>query len=210
MIPLALDALGAAYYAGNGHKWLCGPKGSGFLWVRADRRERIHPTIVSHGANDPRTDRPRFRLEFDWVGTADPTAVLSLPTAIDWLPTLDPGGWPGLMAANHAMALEARDRLIDGLGIQAPAPDALLGSMAAIPLSLGEGATDADGDALHDGLFAEDRVEVPVVGWPVRGARERPTDTPRRVLVRVSAQRYVESGDVERLVEALGRRVGPG
>ena len=209
MVPLALDALGAAYYAGNGHKWLCGPKGSGFLWVRADRRERIHPTIVSHGANDPRTDRARFRLEFDWVGTADPTAVLSLPAAIDWLPTLDPGGWPGLMAANRALALEARDRLIAGLGIEAPAPDPLLGSMAAVPLPLGDGATDADGDALHDALFAEDRVEVPVVGWPVRGARAHPTDTPRRVLVRFSAQRYVESGDVDRLIEALGRRVGP-
>ena len=209
MVPLALDALGAAYYAGNGHKWLCGPKGSGFLWVRADRRERIHPTIVSHGANDPRTDRARFRLEFDWVGTADPTAVLSLTAAIDWLPTLDPGGWPGLMAANRVLALEARDRLIARLGIEAPAPDPLLGSMASVPLPLGDGATDADGDALHDALFAEDRVEVPVVGWPVRGARAHPTDTPRRILVRVSAQRYVESGDVERLIEALGRRVGP-
>ena len=79
MVPLALDTLGAAYYAGNAHKWLCAPKGAGFLWVRADRRERIHPTIVSHGANATRTDRPRFQLEFDWVGHRRPDAGLDDP-----------------------------------------------------------------------------------------------------------------------------------
>src|SRR5688572_13842916 len=117
MVPLVLDDLAPAYYAGNGHKWLCAPKGAGFLWVRADRRERIHPTIVSHGANDPRTVRSRFRLEFDWVGTADPTPVLTLPAAIEWMAGLDPGGWPAVMAANHALALVARDRLAATLGV---------------------------------------------------------------------------------------------
>ncbi len=131
-VPLSLDALGAAYYTGNGHKWLCGPKGTGFLWVRADRRAVIHPTVTSHGANDPRTDRPRFQLEFDWVGTADPTGILALPAAIEWMATQEPGGWPAVMAANHALAIDGRDRLAAALGVAPPAPDDRLGAMAAL------------------------------------------------------------------------------
>lgn len=204
MVPLDLDALGAAYYAGNGHKWLCAPKGAGFLWVRADRRERIHPTIVSHGANDTRTDRSRYRLEFDWVGTADPTPALTMPAAIDWMARLDPGGWPAVMAANQAMALAARDRLAAALGVPPPAPAALIGSMAAVPIP--RLTTDTEALALHLALV-EDRIEVPVHGWPVPAARPTPTDPPRSILVRVSAQRYTEPEDVEALVAALGRRL---
>jgi isopenicillin-N epimerase len=205
MVPLTLDALGAAYYTGNGHKWLCGPKGAAFLWVRADRRERIHPTTVSHGANATRTDRPRFRLEFDWVGTGDPTAALSLPAAIDWMAGLEPGGWPAVMAANHALALEARDRLTALVGSDAPAPDELVGSMAAVPIP---GLwTDQDAAWLHEALYDDDRIEVPIVPFPVPAARPSPTDPPRAVLVRVSAQRYNDSGDIDRLVTALGQRL---
>ncbi len=205
MVPLALDALGAAYYTGNGHKWLCGPKGAAFLWVRADRREQIHPTIVSHGANATRTDRPRFRLEFDWVGTGDPTAALTLPAAIDWMARLEPGGWPAVMAANHALALEARTLLVVAFGGPNPAPDAMIGSMAAVPIAWPPTAEHAT--RLHDALIDKDRIEVPIVSWPVPGARSSPTDPPRSILVRVSAQRYNDSGDIALLVAALGRRL---
>jgi isopenicillin-N epimerase len=205
MIPLDLDGLGAAYYTGNGHKWLCGPKGGAFLWVRADRRDRIRPTVISHGANDPRTDRTRFRMEFDWPGTTDPTAVLSLPTAIDWMAAQVPGGWPAIMRANHDDALAARDTITRVLDVGAPAPDGMIGSMAAVPLP--GITTDDAASRLHDALLDDDAIEVPVTGWPVRGARVVPTDPPRLVLIRVSAQRYVEASDVDRLASVLGRRL---
>src|SRR5262249_4645598 len=67
MVPVDLRSLNAAYWTGNGHKWLCAPKGSGLLYVRADVRKGIRPLVVSHGANDERTDRSQFRLDFDWM-----------------------------------------------------------------------------------------------------------------------------------------------
>jgi isopenicillin-N epimerase len=203
MLPLDLDRLGAAYWTGNGHKWVCAPKGAAVLWVRADRRDLIHPITVSHGANSPIVDRSRFRLEFDWTGTPDPTAFLTLPAAIDWMAAL-PGGWPATMAANHDLVLEGRDMLAAALGIDAPAPDSMLGSMAA--LSLSSVVDEVAAKALGRSLLLEDRIEVPIGPWPVRAARD--ADAEPQILVRISAQRYNEPADYERLAAALIRRLG--
>ena len=109
MVPIDLRALGAAWWTGNGHKWLCGPKGAGVLHVREDRRAGLLPLVTSHGRNDPRPDRPALWKEFDWQGTGNPTAFLALPDAIRVIDGLQPGGWPAHMAANRALALAARD-----------------------------------------------------------------------------------------------------
>ena len=172
MVPLDLDAMAPAYWTGNAHKWLCAPKGSGILWVRADRRERIRPLVISHGANEPLADRSRFRLEFDWMGTADPTPYLTIPAAIDWMAAQVPGGWPEIMAVEPGAGPRlGRDRLVTALGIGAPAPDSMIGSMATVPIPVA--ATDAAAVALHERLVRE-RLEVPVLGWPVRAARHDP------------------------------------
>ena len=73
MVPLALTGLGAAYYSGNAHKWLCAPKGAAFLHVRRDRQAGLHPLVISHGYTQG------FHAEFDWTGTCDPTAWLCIP-----------------------------------------------------------------------------------------------------------------------------------
>ena len=211
MVPVDVDGLGAAYWTGNGHKWLCGPKGAGVLWVRADRREGIHPLVVSHGANAELNGRSRFRHEFDWVGTADPTAYLTLPAAIDWMGNAagrDGGGWPAVMADNHALTVEGRDLVADALGIDRPAPDDMLGSMAALPVP---GVTDdAAAEALGRALETEDGIQGPVGGGPARAARDPRASAPAAVLIRISAQRYNEASDYERLAAALVRRLGRG
>ena len=122
MVPVELGSLGAAYWTGDGHKWLCAPKGSGILHVRSDLRAGIRPLAVSHGANDERRDRPRYRLLFDWVGTTDPTPHLALPAAIRYVGGIHDEGWAGLMASNAAMTRRARDVLCAALGVAGARP----------------------------------------------------------------------------------------
>ena len=209
MVPVEIDALGAAYWTGNGHKWLCGPKGSAILWVRWDRRDAIHPLVVSHGANDPRVDtgeRSRFRLEFDWPGTVDPTPYLAAADAVDLVAGLAPDGgrWPAIRAANHDLAIAGRRRLADALGLEVSVPDDLLGSMASLALPLPP--SDEAALALTNALAEEDGVEVPVGAWPVPAARQ--SDGPRATLLRISAQLYNEPADYDALADALLGRLG--
>jgi isopenicillin-N epimerase len=194
MVPLDLVALGAAYYTGNAHKWLCAPKGAAFLYVRPDRQAEIRPLSISHGANSPRTDRSRFRLEFDWSGTDDPSAYLCVPDSIRYLGALVPGGWPELMARNHRLACAARRRLGDALGIAPPSPEAMLGALASVPLpDAPSSVRPPQRDPLHLALFDRFRIEVPVMAWPA----------PPRRLLRVSAQLYNTEADYDRLGAAL-------
>jgi len=195
MVDVDLNRLAAAYYTGNCHKWLCAPKGSAFLWVRRDRQGEIRPLVISHGFNSPRTDRSRFRLEFDWTGSFDPSAVLSIPIALEFLGGLLAGGWPALRARNAALACRARQRLCDTLGVPPPCPETMLGALAAVPLPGGGPLpqTAWASDPLQDALLFEHQIEVPIVPWPALPDR----------LVRVSAQLYNEDADYDRLAHAL-------
>jgi isopenicillin-N epimerase len=206
MLPLDVTALEAAYWTANGHKWLCGPKVSGVLVVRRDRRDLIRPLVTSHGENDRRADRPVLWRLFDWPGTHDPSPFLALPFAIRLLGTLHPDGWPGLLAENHAGAVRARARLLRALGGEPLAPESMVGSMASVALPAGALATDEDAVALRDALALEDRIEVTISPFPVPAARPVPSALPSTVLVRMSWQRYVDDDDVERLVQALAKR----
>src|SRR5688572_17082113 len=82
MLALDIASLAPAYYAGNCHKWICAPKGAGFLYVRRDRQEGVAPVAVSHLAGWTREGKSAFRGRFDWTGTYDPTAVLAVPAAL--------------------------------------------------------------------------------------------------------------------------------
>jgi isopenicillin-N epimerase len=196
MLPLDVSAIGAAYYTGNCHKWLCAPKTAGFLHVRRDLQALVRPLAISHGARLKRADRSRFLLEFDWTGTVDPTPYLSVPEAIRVLGSLMPGGWPALRARNRELALAGRRLLCESLGVPEPAPESMIGSLAAVPIADGtpEPPTAASYiDPLQDALREQAGIEVPVVPWPA---------APRR-LIRISAAAYNMSADYERLAVAL-------
>jgi isopenicillin-N epimerase len=197
MLPLHLDRLGAAYYTGNCHKWLCAPKGAGFLHVRRDRQEYIRPTVISHGANSPRRDRSRFLIEFGWTGTWDPSAWLSVPEAIRFMKSLLPGGWAEIMRHNHALTVAARRLVCGALGQELPCPDRMLGAMASLPLPPAAQAQALDSplyaDPLQEQLLRANRIEVPVIPWPAPPGR----------LLRFSCQLYNAFPQYERLAQAL-------
>ncbi len=194
-VDLSLDLLGASYYAGNCHKWLCCPKGTGFLHVRRDCQSAIHPLIISHGMNDPRTDLSLFRKEFDWQGVTDPSGFLSIPTAISFLGSLVPGGVPSLAARNHDLALSFRDALCPILRMEPPAPDSMVGSMAAFPLDHLVPEPDMR-EKLELMLREQHHIEIPMIRW-------RPALDAERWTLRVSCQIYNDEGDIDRLATAL-------
>ena len=214
MVPVdvtVLSDLGVGYYTGNCHKWLCAPKGAGFLWVRRDRQTSIRPLVISHAANSARTDRSLFLRQADWTGTLDPTPFLAVPKSMEFLAGLHPGGWPALMAANHELLLRAREVVRGAAGTAPLAPDDLLGAMAAIelPSSLEPRAprppphapseSTLPEDPLRDVLYERFRIEVPVFTWP-------PVTQPGRPglrLTRISAQSYNVLADYEELAQAL-------
>jgi isopenicillin-N epimerase len=196
MLPLQVPALGVTYYTGNCHKWLCAPKGAAFLWVRRDRQAQVRPCVISHGANQPLRKRSRFQMEFDWTGTDDPTAWLVVPAAIRFLGALLPGGWPELMARNHALAQAARRLLCEVLGAPGPCPESMLGSLASVPLpdlAAGTPLPEHGHDPLNDLLEREYGIVAPVIFWP----------SPPRRLLRVSAQAYNTLDQYHRLAEIL-------
>jgi isopenicillin-N epimerase len=195
MVDLDLSALGAAYYTGNFHKWACAPKGAGFLYVRADRREGIVPPSISHGYRPELCPADRFRAMFDWTGTSDPTAMLCVPFALDTLERIG-GGFDAIRERNRALVLEGRALVAEALGVEPTVPESMVGFLAALPIPDGEGDPPESGlhlDPLQLRLFDRHRVEVPIFPWP---------HWPRRML-RISAHLHNERADYERLAAAL-------
>ncbi len=196
MISLDLDGLGAAYYTSNAHKWLCTPKGSAVLHVRKDLQDGIKPLHLSHGIGwkGPAYDSP-FRMAFDWTGTDDPTPWLCIPEALRFLSGLVDGGLEALMARNRDLALAGRRLLCDRLGLAAPAPEAMIASLAAIELPEDDYQPTQPDDfgPLYHWLATSRLIQVPIFPFPA---------PPRRIL-RISAQYYNDLGDYERLADAL-------
>jgi isopenicillin-N epimerase len=176
-LPLALDALGADCYAGNGHKWLCAPKGSAFLYVRDELQAELRPPVVTWGWNDGYADR------FSWSGTDDPTAMLSLGAAIDYQRVND---WPAVQERCAELARQTQTAIVEGLGGKRIAAEVLQApQMVAFELPHG------DPGQLQRRLRDRDGIEIPV--HAVDG----------RTLMRLSVAAYTTEEDCERLLDAL-------
>jgi isopenicillin-N epimerase len=179
-VPVDLTALGADFYSGNAHKWLCAPKGAGFLHVRPELQESVDAAIVSWGYADGNTFSERIETQ----GTRDPAAWLAVPDAIAFQAERD---WDAVRDRCRALTGEARAELCALLGTEPLAPDEMLGQMASVRLP-------RPAPGLSDRLFARHRVEIPVGG-------------PGDDLLRISVAAYTSRDEVDRLLAALPREL---
>jgi isopenicillin-N epimerase len=184
-IDLDLTAIGADWYVGNCHKWLCAPKGCAFLHAAPARQAGLHPVTISHGYGQG------FLAEFDWTGTTDPSRFLAVTEAIAFHHRL---GGPALRERNRALAAEAAGLIARRLnsarwnaqvGTQGP----VAGAMATIRLPV-EDPTPARALAIRRRLM------------------ELGTDSPVHVLdgalwLRISAFAYNDLDDYARLAELV-------
>lgn len=178
-LPLDLPSLGADWYTGNCHKWLFAPPGSGFLWARAGAQDGLHPLQISHGYGKG------FAAEFDWPGTRDFSAWLSVPDGIEFMRML---GSSRLRAYNHRLVAGAAQRIAMAWNTPLDGPPALHGSMMAVRLP--KRLQERDPARLMAGWLARQRLIVAVM--PIGGA----------LWARLSAQGYNAPQDYQRLLQA--------
>jgi isopenicillin-N epimerase len=197
-IDLDLQATGADFYTGNCHKWLCAPKGSGFLHVRPEHHDMLHATVTSwgevaevqgHTGFDAYTGPSLLERRLQWQGTRDIAAWLAVPAALDFQRR---HGWPALRARCHAMTMALMHRVAARSGLPVIAPDDDFAQMAPCPVR------SADAEALRARLFDRHRIEVPV------------TTHAGRSFVRVSVQAYNTEADLAALERALAIEQGVG
>ncbi|MCX7889463.1 MAG: aminotransferase class V-fold PLP-dependent enzyme [Rhodobacteraceae bacterium] len=193
LLPLDLGGLGADFYAGNCHKWLLAPKGTGFLHARREVQALVQPCAISHGwtaegASPGPFGNPAFVDALEFQGTRDPTAFLAIPAAIAFRAR---HGWPAVMARCRDLAQDFAARMGRRTGLPPlSAPEACAPQMVALPLPQCEPA------ALKRALLERHGIEVPCHVWG------------GRALLRVSVQAYNGAGDLDRLEAALARELG--
>jgi isopenicillin-N epimerase len=182
-LDLDMRAIGADYYGGNCHKWLSSAKGAGFLYARPEMQARLEPLVVGWGWRARRPSGSDYIDIFDWLGTDDPAAFLSVPAAIEFQRRND---WPSVRHACHALASQARARVAALTGLPQPYPDTpeWYAQMTLLPVPV-------PAAELQRRLWEEFQVEIPGVVWHDHN------------FLRISIQAYNTPTDVDRLVEGL-------
>jgi isopenicillin-N epimerase len=178
-LPLDLQDLGADVYAGNNHKWLCSPKGSGFLYVRPEQQHWVESLPISWGWQGDHT----FVSRNERQGTRDIAPYLATPAAIRFQAEHD---WDAVRARCHELAREARSRVARRWGLPPVCPDSpgWFSQMIALPVP-------HDGPMLRQRLWEDFRIEAIV------------SPGPESALLRLSFQGYNTHEDLERLLSAL-------
>lgn len=184
-LRLHLDSLGADFYGGNLHKWLCAPKGAGFLYAHPNVQAMLKPLVVSWGYEPEISSGSPFIDQNEWWGTRDVAAFLTVPAAIQFQRDHD---WVKVRGACHQLAMETRERIhqLTQTSPLHPSAEGWFAQMCVATLP-----ADADLAALKARLYDDYRVEVPLIHW--HGHK----------LIRVSVQGYNSRRDTDKLIHAL-------
>lgn len=181
-IPINLDSLGADFYTGNCHKWLCAPKGSGFLYARPEQHQAFEPLIISWGWSESSS----YVQKNQWQGTRDIAAYLSVPAAIEFQKKYD---WESVRTHCHELVLYARNLMKEVTGLESICPDSRewFVQMSVLPLPV------CDGEKLKKHLYDEFQIEIPYINWN------------GYYFLRISVQCYTTKEDIETFVSAVAK-----
>ena len=183
-MPLNLEEIGADFYTGNLHKWLCAPKGAGFLYARTEVQDMLEPLVVSWGWESEKPSPSQFVDYHEWQGTRDIAAFLSVPAAIQFQKE---NNWEIVRIACHELATDTETRIRELTGLASIYSNhSWFAQMVSMPLPVG-----TDISALKEYLYNEHRIEAPLMEW--NGHK----------LIRVSIQGYNTVKDVDALIKAL-------
>ena len=189
-IALDLEAIGADFYVGNCHKWMCAPKGAGFLHARPEHHDMLDAPVISwgyaqgtggHSGFEAYLGHTLLERRMQWQGTRDVSAWLSVPEALLFQRRWE---WPTVQQRSHALAQHALEVLTARHGLAPVARPDDWAQMVAIPVPA------QDPQVLRHRLFEESRIEIPV------------TSHAGQVFVRLSVQGYNTPADIERLIQA--------
>lgn len=180
-IPINVTDLDADFYVANGHKWLYSPKGSAFLWVRADRQNLVYPTTISYegqGISD-------FQIGFSYEGTSDMTAFAAMSAALTYRASL---GDVAIMDYMHELAVQGGNILASQWSTELLLPTNMFAAMVDVRVPTNNTSCTA---WLSMALLQRYHTWVP---FYVLNSK---------VYVRVSAQIYNEAGDFHMLAYAV-------
>lgn len=186
-IPLNMDAIGADFYFGNLHKWALAPKGAAYLYVRPEQQSKMDPLVVSWGyrAAPETTTGSTFLDYYQWTGTRDPAAILSVPAAIQFMSEYH---WDEIKAGCYPLLIQAIERISTLVNMDLPfafCKEHCL-QMGIAPLPKDTNLVD-----LKSRLYDEYQIEVPLTMWS------------ENKFVRISVQGYNSQEDIDALVNAL-------
>lgn len=187
-IPLDLTTMEPDFYLGNCHKWMQSAKGAGFLYARRELQPLLEPLVVSWGwgENASFTSGSKYLDYFEWLGTNDPSAYLSVPTAIQFQ---EMHHWPAVQHRCQKILADGIKRIdkLTGLDTIYSNEAAPFVQMAVVRLSLVQDISEFQME-----LLQQYRIEVPCIEW--NGQH----------LIRISVQGYNTEADLDALVTAVG------